>query len=293
MGFRFKKRESVTRSARRVCRERLDHALAGLGQGTAADGVHDARRAIKKLRAVLRLVRAGIGEMAYDEATRSLRAAADRLNAIRDAQVRLGALDDLAKRSNGAIAPRLLRKLQDALLKNRQTEEQKFGGSADSAKQFLFEAREQLAGVKVEPNQWKAVGPGLKKMYRRGRKAWAMAKRQPSPEHFHEWRKRVKDLSNQLRLLRQARPRKVKARMHELNRLADILGDDHDLFMLGQFAGKNLKAPREKMPFARVIATRQKELKSEALKLGASCYAQKPARFCFQVRKGWKNWKSR
>ncbi|MGH8023122.1 MAG: CHAD domain-containing protein [Limisphaerales bacterium] len=240
MGFHFKKRESVTRSARRVCRERLDHALERLGQGAGADGVHETRRAIKKLRAVLRLVRAGIGKTAYDEAANALRASAHRLNAMRDAQVRLSALEDVAKRANGAIAPQLLRKLKDALLKNRQMEEQKFGKSADAAKRFLFEARGQLASLKVAPNQWKAVGAGLKKIYRRGRKAWAIAKCQPSPQHFHEWRRRVKDLSNQLRLLRRARPRKVKARMQELDRLADILGDDHDLFMLGQFAGKNI-----------------------------------------------------
>jgi CHAD domain-containing protein len=292
MPFRFKRKESVTRAARRLCCEGLDDALDLLKEtGRDDEAVHDVRREIKKLRAILRLVCPGIGETAYDKATATLREAAGRLETVRDAQVRLAALEDLARRSNGQIPRHSLPKIQNALRQNCRTEEQKLGATLGPVKDILLEARRQLAGLKVTPNSWKAVGPGLKKIYRRGRKALELAEREPSPEHFHEWRKRVKDLANQLRLVCPARPDKLKARTEKLDRLGNILGDDHDLFMLGQYMSKIMKQSTGQRPLEKVIAERQMELRSEALKLGASFYTKKPNRFCRQVGNGWKRWR--
>jgi CHAD domain-containing protein len=291
MPFCFKRKESVTRAVRRLCRERLDAALKLLEKGRHFDAVHDVRKEIKKLRAVLRLVRSGIGETAYEEATNALRAAAVQLNAMRDAQVRSASLKDLSRRSHGRIPRLSLSKIQAALRQNCRTEEQKLDETLDSAKQFLLGARLQLGTLKVRPNSWKALGPGLKKIYRRGRRALALAKRQPSPKNFHAWRKRVKDLSSQLRLVCPARPRKIKPRMDELDHLGDLLGDDHDLYMLGQFVGKESMPPREKRAVQQVIAERQKELRSDALESGCRFYTKKPTQFCRQAAKGWKRWR--
>ena len=292
MPFRFKRKESVTKAARRLCCERLDSALDLLEEGDRCAAVHDVRREIKRLRSVLRLVRPGIGEAAYGKATDALRSAANRLNAMRDAQVRVAALEELAQRSNGQIPRSSLPKIHQALRQHCGAEEQKLGPTFDSLRDILLKAREHLAGLEVKPNGWKAVGPGLKKIYSRGRKALELAEREPSPEHFHEWRKRVKDLANQLRLVCPARPDKLKTRTDELDHLGDLLGHDHDLFVLRTFVGEQLKQSREKGPLEKVIAGRQKELRSEALKLGASFYTKKPNRFCRQVGNGWKNWRS-
>lgn len=283
----------MTKAVRRMCCERLDDALGLLEKGNHFDAVHDVRKEIKKLRAVLRLVRTGIGETAYDDATGALRSAANRLNAMRDAQVRLAALKDLAKQSNGKLPRHSMPAIRNVLRQDCKSEEQKLGETLDSTKQFLLGARLRLGSLTVKPDSWSGVGPGLKKIYTRGRKALALAKRRPSPEHFHEWRKRVKDLSNQLRLVCPARPGKVQPRMDELDHLGDLLGDDHDLFMLGKFVGEQIKQLREIGPLQKVIAGRQKELRSEALELGASFYTKKPNRFCRQVGKRWKSWRGK
>ncbi len=276
---------------RRLCGERLDEAMGMLDKGHHFDAVHDVRKEIKKLRAILRLVRSGIGETDYDKAANSLRDAADRLNAMRDAQVEITALQNLARQSNGHIPRSALPKIQSALRQNCRAEEQKLGATMDSVKQVLFGARLQLGNLKVKSNGWKAVRPGLKKIYSRGRKALTLAERKPSPEHFHQWRKRVKDLANQLRLVCSARPGKLKPHMDELDHLGDLLGDDHDLFMLNKFVGETIRLPREKKPVEEAIAERQNKLRSEALELGASFYTKKPNQFCRQIGTGWKSWR--
>ena len=45
------------------------------------------------------------------------------------------------------------------------------------------------------------LGAGLKRVYRNGRDAFAVAQDDPSQEHLHEWRKQVKYLWHQLQVL--------------------------------------------------------------------------------------------
>ncbi len=49
------------------------------------------------------------------------------------------------------------------------------------------------------------------------------------PETFHEWRKRVKDLTNQAQFLAPLWPEIFGGLRREFDALGDILGDDHDL----------------------------------------------------------------
>ena len=59
MPFRFKRKESVTKAVRRLCCERIDDVMGMLDKGEHFDAVHDVRKEIKKLRAILRLARSG------------------------------------------------------------------------------------------------------------------------------------------------------------------------------------------------------------------------------------------
>jgi CHAD domain-containing protein len=292
MPFHFKRKESVRKAVRRMCGERLDDALGMIDRAAGFDAVHNVRREIKKLRAVLRLIRADIGNDIYHERTHALREAAQRLTALRDAEVKLGAFDSLAKHFNGRRA-RSLPKIKAALQENCRTEENRLfnGGTVASIKEILCHEKEQFDDLKIKSNGWETVAPGLKKNYRRGREAFETAEREPSSENLHEWRKRVKDLAHQLRLLCRARPRKLHACTDDLDKLGALLGSDHDLFLLKEFvAGKFNHAPGIK-PLQKLISSRQEELRSAALKLGAKLYPKKPKRFCDKIGGCWKSWK--
>ncbi|HUE37746.1 MAG TPA: CHAD domain-containing protein [Candidatus Acidoferrum sp.] len=296
MPFRFKRKESVKKAVRRLWCERLDDALGSVENGNNGgkfEAVHDVRKEIKKMRAILRLVRAEIGKDAYGEHTNALRSAADRMTALRDAEVKLSAFDDLIKHFKHKLAPQPFPQIKAALRKNCRTEEGHFfnGGSIASVKGILCNEKQRLDDLKIKSDGWKAVKPGLKKIYGRERHAFEAAGRDPSPENFHEWRKRVKDLGHQLRLLCPVRPRKLSARAERLDKLGDLLGDDRDLVMLRQFVmDKFGHAPNVKL-FERLVSSRQKELRSEALKLGARFYPKTPRRFCRGIGRDWKSWK--
>jgi CHAD domain-containing protein len=293
MPFRFKRKESVRKAVRRMCCERLTDAIEPLHRSARFEAVHDVRKEIKKLRAVLRLVRAGIGKDAYNGHTNALRDAADGLTALRDAEVKLGAFDDLARHFKGKRNGRSFLKIKTALRKNCRAEESRVfkGGSIASVKGILYREKQQFDHLKINANGWSAIGPGLKKIYSRGREAFEAAERDPSPKNFHEWRKRVKDLGHQLRLLCPAHPRKFRARTNDLDKLGELLGDEHDLFMLKQFVANKFGHAPGTSVFRKLISARQEELCYTALKLGRRFYPKKPGRFARSIGRDWKKWR--
>jgi CHAD domain-containing protein len=293
MPFQFKREESVRKAVRRLCCERLEDALEPLNNGNHAEAVHNVRKEIKKLRAILRLVRAEIGKSVYNKHTDSLRNAADRLTALRDADVTLIAFDNVVRHFKRKLAPQPFPKIRVALKKNRRVEEGRLykNGSVASVRGILCREKDEMDGLKMKSSGWRAIAPGLKKIYSRGREAFEAAGQEPTPENFHEWRKRVKDLNHQLSLICPARPRKFHTRTSKLDKLGALLGDDHDLFMLGQFVAKKFGRTPGARFIQDLITARQNELRSEALKLGARFYPSKPGRFCRGIGRDWKKWR--
>jgi len=68
----------------------------------------------------------------------------------------------------------------------------------------------------------------FRKSYRRARKAFQFAREHPTTEAMHEWRKRVKILLNQARLLRSWGSKALNAYRSELVKLDDRLGRARD-----------------------------------------------------------------
>ncbi len=291
MPFRFKKKESVARAVRRLCCERLDEALETLEKVERLDAVHNVRKEIKKLRSILRLMRRDIGRDTYSRHTEVLREAARLLMDFRDAQVKLNAFDSLAKHFRRNFSASQFAPIRSALAKECLVAQKKLRKSMAPLKRILSRSRNQIGDLKIKGRGWKAIAPGLKKIYGRGKDAFETALLKPSPPNFHEWRKRVKDLWYELRLLCPANPRRLKIGAARFGKLGDLLGDDHDLFMLKEFASNKNSRMDHKDRFETFISSRQSELRSAGLKLGRKLYREKPAHFCRQIGKYWKDWR--
>jgi CHAD domain-containing protein len=104
--------------------------------------------------------------------------------------------------------------------------------------------------------------------------------RSPSDERWHEWRKRVKDLWYQHRLLANAWPGLMKAQANECDELGTLLGDDHDLATLAatltSTEGVSPPPSVDSEAVIDLIAVRRRELQDRARALGHRIYAEKP-----------------
>ncbi len=292
MPFHLKKTEPLDKGVRRVCREHLGEALKRLRKSRHPAAIHGVRKEIKKLRALLRLVRGGTGRGDHRKTEDALRRAADRLAASRDARVMLQAFGQLA----GGKAARRFPKIWRALQKNRHREARRFRNnkSIAAARKNLQKTDRRWAGLKIKLSGWAAIEPGLRESYGRGRQTSELARRQPSLEHFHEWRKQVKNFWHQLRLLCPAWPAAARALVDRLELLGELLGKEHDLSLLKQFiAARCTDQAVEAAALNRLIEASQKKLRAAALKLGARLYAETPAAVCRRLGNDWNGWRGK
>jgi CHAD domain-containing protein len=283
---------------RRVNQECIEKALCALKQCETLEAIHSVRKEIKKLRAVLRLVRASVGRGFYRKAGRDLREAARNLGAARDAHVTFKALKDLLRFFHGELAPRPFSRIRRALRERCVDEKKRFRKQrvAQRAARLLKKAAQRLEKMMPEKKDWAALSTGLKESYRHGRKAHQCAVAKPTPRNLHEWRKRVKDLWYQLRLVCPIWPDELQARSAELKALSEYLGDAHDLVMLKQFAedrGDGDTDKKELDALCGLMERRQRELRRRAMTLGARFYLEKPSDFCHRLEGYWNIWRKR
>jgi CHAD domain-containing protein len=127
----------------------------------------------------------------------------------------------------------------------------------------------------------------IARAYRASRKAMIRARERKRMDDFHHWRKRVKMLWYQLRL---AAPLMAGtgATITRLKQLETTLGEEHNVAVLrlrmsGDAAlrrlGSKADAPRA------VAATRQKQLRRDALALGERLLADAPKQFKNNLRR--------
>ncbi len=257
----------MSNPATRELRAAIAEALERLEQPRISDdSVHEARKALKKARAALRLLREGLDDAAYRAENAALRDAGRHLSPLRDSRSVLTALDALRRRYPEALRPPGFGELRNSL---------KTGPGPALPRQPARLLRRSLERAQQPDFARIGSGPlghGLQRIYRKGRKALAEAQSARTSEALHEWRKQVKYLANALQLLYGAqggRPRKLAKRAAKL---AGRLGDEHDLAALSQRA----RVPKSLQP---LIGRRRAKLRKRSFALGEKLYGKKPGRF--------------
>jgi CHAD domain-containing protein len=290
--YRLKSDEGVADGLRRIAGGRAEMAverLAGADEESLAAAIHGARKDLKKLRAVLRLLREKLGGKNFKAEDRHYREAGRLLAGSRDAEVKLGTLRGLRGRSPALPSGTTL--LWEQALE-RERDEIAAGDRIDLADaiDLIERGRDRIGGWKLGEDRWKLLEPGLTTTYREGRGAMRRALSDPTADNVHRWRKRAKDHWYELRIVREAWPPPLNATIDQAHELTELLGDHHDLAVLGE----DLRARPElgeREPFEAAIAVRQEELLESAIALGRRIYAEKPKAFGRRLEAYWRTWR--
>jgi CHAD domain-containing protein len=299
MAYRLERGESVISGLKRVVREEIESAedyLSGGRKTTRDKAIHDARKSLKKVRAILRLVHAEMGEE-YERENACLRDIAARLSGFRDAFAIIGTFDDLRKKFKDEAGISGLRSVRAGLAKRRRE-----SGSGKDIGIVLKAAAADLKGAANRVKDWplktdgyEAIAPGLEEFYRRGRKALLRAQKDATAENLHRLRKRVKDHWYHTRLLEGLWTEVMAGYEKSLKNLEDWLGNDHNLSVLcDRIASEPAFFGREKeieLTFD-LIARYQKELRGNALPLADRLYDEKPRDFSRRMKHLWDTWQS-
>lgn len=230
------------RSAQRALAEREDPHRS----------VHSARKAVRRLRAVLSLAGSRFDEIAI--ADEQLRQLGRGLSHLRDAYVITSAARILAEKDGTERWEPAIQGLEhrcEELMRQAMTRDPGFA----RRRMRLNRIVERLVGLPWTELGSKEVSRAIKRSARRVAKAEKRARSEESPESIHRWRRRTRRLRMQweaVRHLDSGTEKSVKEKlgefasgkeMKDLKKLADQLGWYQDLQVLDRVLGRLRSVP--------------------------------------------------
>jgi CHAD domain-containing protein len=318
--------EPLAGGLKRMAGEQLELSIeqlsAGNGAGPAEEAIHETRKALKRLRTIVRILEPGLGEQALAQETGALRDVAAQLSVARDTEVMLATLESLLERHPRKLDRRGVRRLRARLIEERDRARAETLG--DPVAMALVVA--DLGACRLRVQTWpdpprsdrRLLEPGLERLYGQGRRRYRRARkaRGDPAVAMHEWRKRVKDLrylgemlqcqatlpifavpmpgappTGKRRRERRSEPLRKLARRADV--LGEVLGEEHDLAALAARVrsshGKKALEPKlgrgTRRALLKAIARRRRKLQRRALKQGRSIYDAPTKKFVGEAGK--------
>jgi CHAD domain-containing protein len=291
MAYRFRPGQPISQNAREAGTEQIDRVLAHFSDGGKGNAVHESRKAIKRLRALLRLIKPGMTKAAFRGDEARLKEIARLLSGVRDMQAmietaaKLEAYDPAVGTGPAGIAikARLERECAGA-------EKRLKAGAINRTCKLLVEARKAFAGLTLEHDDFTVIARTLEGDYRKARRGFANAYRLGKDEAFHDWRKHVQRHWRQLVLVAPSWPKALRPQVALARNLAEILGEDHDLSVLADRVradAKQLGPAPQVRAYLELCQRRQAELRSLAEPLAARLLAEKPSSLAARLTAYW------
>jgi CHAD domain-containing protein len=288
MAFRLRPHESVSRGLRRLASKELRAVTTELGKdGRPNDkAIHEARKSLKKVRAVFRLISAEGGHGLAGSKKR-LRKVNRLLSRIRDAAAQLETLATLRKEFPDTVDVSTFRRVRHLLANAKRREERaaRSNGAWDKAAKASRDLQKLVRRWKLEHRQFDALAPGIRDEYERGREMMRAASQRRRAKDFHEWRKRLKGLWYDLRLVEEYDP-KAQRLASLLHTTEAWLGDDHNVVILCAQV-KKLASPADRERLRKAAERHQRVLRAKALEAGARLYAATPQSTVNLAARAW------
>jgi CHAD domain-containing protein len=279
MPFRFKLREPLPEGLKRVFCEQIDSALHLCQNPAKQRGVtvHEVRKHLKKLRAAIRLAIGAVGRNCHAEEDRCVRNIGRLVSDLRDAQVRLQTFIQLRDKAAKNSERQLFPLTEELLLLERESFSAAFAGWQKEAIPQLETVKARLMAWPLDGLTWKQICSAVCKIYRRGQRGLAKAIDDPDSENFHAWRKRVKDMWYELRILQPLNRTVLEEMAHDAEVLGELLGGEHDLNFL--WARLERESTDEALAdelgqLQKLITKHCKRLRRDVLELGRRFYAE-------------------
>lgn len=304
MGYRFKPGEALDTGTRRILAEQLKRATAAIDAASdTAIAVHEARKAMKRCRALLRLVRPALEDRIFKTENQRFRDIGRALSEARDADVMLETVYRLAAVAEPDTA-HVCQKLA-ARVSSRVAEH-----AVSATPDMQMEMRMRLATAFAAAEALEFSSPKMKYALRGLMRCYARGQRQFDANPFdanplddkedhepntdaaattlhtlvddtpaHEWRKSVQLHWRHAQLLRNAWPAYFQMRIAETKALSDCLGAINDMATLKQFLNtdgrETLSIDERELILGLLHAERERHLEY-AVPQGDRIFALKP-----------------
>jgi CHAD domain-containing protein len=292
-GFRISKRENLKENINRILLEQIDYILEHC-DGKEEDvhvSIHEIRKSIKRIRAVLRLIREEIGYSSYYRENLFYRDLSRSISDIRTHDVLLHTLEGLksdmaAPNTREAFAPIIdsinveRKKLLSGMLSRDRLLQ-------DLSSRFM-EARKRIHELSIEQDGFEVFSGGFYRTYRQGKNYLKSARKNHNMHLMHNMRKRTKYLWYQVEIIRPIYPGPLKAFSSSLENISEKLGQYHDLSELSSFLKEYKGASGFKQTLLDACAFKKDALLPGILRMSEAAYAEKPEALINRMNEYWR-----
>lgn len=309
-GFTLGADEPLSVGLRRLSLDEFDRAIGGLTQGSDLDqAVHEARKSMKRLRALLRLIRDTLGEDVYRAENERLRDAGRLIGPVRDSAVLVAEVSGIRQRYSSHLRRTTMEGIESRLIERHAAIKQALADDPARLRDVVVALRSARARYRVWPiegddaagargrtpveHSFDVLRSGLERTYRRGRKEMRRARDHPTGHNFHQWRKRVKYLRHQMELLQPLWPEMIGGYVSVLTDLGELLGEEHDLSELLRLIASEpglCDDAVERSLLTALAQHRRSEVQTAALMIGRRVYAERPGQFTERMSAYWSAW---
>ncbi|HXX07441.1 MAG TPA: CHAD domain-containing protein [Pseudolabrys sp.] len=251
------------------------------------EAVHEVRKALKRWRALMRLLARPLGEQA-DQMRAEARELMRAIAGARDAQSALDALADLRK------ADMPFSSTSTETIRARLTEMRDAAGATSFTKTLRERLSRYLDYATLSLERWplkaidfETITDGLTSTYRRARQLVPDNWTEAEAEHLHDLRRRVVEHRHQMDLIEPLWPRLGKVWAEEAQRLRNRLGACQDLAVLANFTAPHQPLAPWRSRLAPLIAARRQAHLNTAERLAGRLFAEKPKAFRRRIAALW------
>jgi len=295
MAFQLHSDESVSKGFRRLARKELKIAREAVAkaQPPPDEAIHEARKSVKKVRAILQLVDNDDGT-GLDRCRKRLRSVNHTLSELRDAEVMIETLADLRKKHPHLFSEHTYARVhRDLSARKRGAQRSAERGSAwsDVVRQ-LRRVRRSAKGWRPTHGGADALVRGIQAVHRQGCKAMTRALNRQRADDFHAWRKEIKALWYALRLVEQS-DSKLRRDIRALHQAETWLGDEHNIVVLCDQISRDATICRDSIDrdrFQLVADREQCRLREKVVARVRRLYERRSGAYARDVERMWKDW---
>lgn len=264
----------------------IDYAKSSENDPVTA--IHEIRKKLKMLRSLLKMLRFTGDQEKFEQANVLLRDLGRLMSEIRDAHVRNITLTEIELNNGLKNFERILQEIIETNTHQTKQLEEVYFVKFNVFSRILMKLEknhEITAFLDSCSFDRTKIMEGYSKTYADGFNSFFTAFVYPSSELLHEWRKRLKDLNSQSIYLGSHLPI-MGTNLSEMDMLSDILGEDHDFWMLSEWISEqtwsaiNLPAIYK---FVEKIEEKRSKLQRSAEYYGKNIYSIEPASYRIQL----------
>lgn len=254
------------------------------------DSVHEIRKTMKKVRALIKLFRYGIDMEVYQQENFFFRDISRSISDLRISSVNIKTLNNILKSKKFKEREGNHQNFVDKLMVKHHElcEEMILKQKIQRSISSLLKSNEKTINIISEFHcEFDVLASGLRRMYLRCLANLDRAMSQPSSQNIHNFRKAVKYLWNQMIILRPLWSPAIGQSIRHLNILGERLGVEHDLAELEHLIFMNYYEDSGAKTIVNYIRKERKHIQKIVWPLAIKVFVEKPGAFANRIAGYW------